>query len=95
MTLSDVKTLKRLSATVAIIPLLLAGSALAHEAHQQENGHAHAIEIPADAAVPLFEGLGNHHFSITTSSETAQAYFNQGLTFTYGFNHFEAIRSFE
>jgi tetratricopeptide (TPR) repeat protein len=31
---------------------------------------------------------------VTTSSATAQAYFDQGLMFIYGFNHFEAARSF-
>ncbi|MFP3435554.1 hypothetical protein SB781_37975, partial [Paraburkholderia sp. SIMBA_061] len=44
--------------------------------------------------MPLFQGLGDHAFPISTSSEKAQAYFNQGLTFIYGFNHFEAQRSF-
>lgn len=62
--------------------------ALAHDAHQ-----GHDI-IPADAPPPLFEGLGDHYVAITTSSEEAQRYFDQGLMFTYGFNHFEAGRSF-
>jgi len=44
--------------------------------------------------VPLFEGLGDLDFPITTTSELAQAYFNQGLTLSYGFNHGEAARSF-
>lgn len=32
---------------------------------------------------------------ITTASKPAQQYFNQGLRLTYGFNHGEAIRSFQ
>jgi tetratricopeptide (TPR) repeat protein len=60
----------------------------------QEGGHDHAPSV-SDAAVPLFDGLGDHHFPITTASEEAQAYFDQGLTFVYGFDHFEARRSFE
>jgi tetratricopeptide (TPR) repeat protein len=44
---------------------------------------------------PLFEGLGNHHREITTDSATSQRFFDQGLAFLYGFNHPEAIRSFE
>jgi tetratricopeptide (TPR) repeat protein len=44
---------------------------------------------------PLFEGLGHHRRAVTTSSEAAQRYFDQGLTWTYAFNHDEAIRSFE
>ena len=45
---------------------------------------------------PLFSDLGgNLSFPITTSSELAQKYFNQGLTLAYGFNHAEAFRSFK
>ncbi len=44
---------------------------------------------------PLFSNLGNLQFQITTSSELAQKYFNQGVTFAYGFNHAEAYRSFK
>jgi len=44
--------------------------------------------------VPLYEGLGPHARKVTTSSPQAQRYFNQGLSFLYGFNHDEAIRSF-
>lgn len=42
----------------------------------------------------LFDGLGDHHRTITTSSPEAQKYFDQGLTWAYAFNHDEAIRSF-
>jgi tetratricopeptide (TPR) repeat protein len=44
---------------------------------------------------PLFEGLGHHRRAVATSSPEAQKYFDQGLTWTYAFNHDEAIRSFE
>jgi tetratricopeptide (TPR) repeat protein len=47
------------------------------------------------AAVPLFDNLGSLHHPITTTSEQAQRYFDQGLRLVYGFNHEEAIRSFE
>ncbi|MGK7908659.1 MAG: hypothetical protein AB4040_15735 [Synechococcus sp.] len=46
------------------------------------------------AQVPLFEGLETVSHPITTSSELAQQYFNQGLALTFGFNHAEAARSF-
>jgi tetratricopeptide (TPR) repeat protein len=42
----------------------------------------------------LFEGLGNVHRPITTSSAEAQKYFDQGLALMWGFNHDEAARSF-
>ena len=45
--------------------------------------------------VPLFEGMGHHHRAVTTSSDLAQRYFDQGLIWAYAFNHDEAIRSFE
>jgi hypothetical protein len=43
---------------------------------------------------PRFEGLGDLDFPITTDSEDAQAFFEQGLLLSYGFNHAEAARSF-
>ncbi len=48
-----------------------------------------------DAPVPLFEDLGTYHRPITTKSELAQRYFNQGFRLVYGFNHNEAIRAFK
>lgn len=47
-----------------------------------------------DSVAPLLEGIGPVHFPISTESERTQAYFNQALTFSYGFNHAEAARSF-
>ncbi|MCW5776207.1 MAG: hypothetical protein KIS87_07210 [Phycisphaeraceae bacterium] len=43
----------------------------------------------------LFENMGGHTRTITTSSPLAQEHFNQGLAWLYGFNHDEAIRSFQ
>jgi tetratricopeptide (TPR) repeat protein len=61
-----------------------------------------AMFSPAEAATaeqtdapPLFGNLGSLHHPITTTSEQAQRYFDQGLRFVYAFNHEEAIRSFE
>ncbi|MHC4751503.1 MAG: tetratricopeptide repeat protein [Planctomycetota bacterium] len=42
----------------------------------------------------LFENLGDHYHPITTKSDLAQHYFNQGLVFAYAFNHAEAERAF-
>ncbi len=47
------------------------------------------------AEVPLYGDLGDHHRAVSTSSEDAQAYFDQGLRLQYAFNHPEAIRSYE
>ncbi|MBX3744592.1 MAG: hypothetical protein KF833_04730 [Verrucomicrobiae bacterium] len=46
-------------------------------------------------SAPLFDNLGRHHHPITTRSPLAQRYFNQGMVLLYGFNHAEAIRSFQ
>jgi tetratricopeptide (TPR) repeat protein len=43
---------------------------------------------------PLFDDLGSHHHTVTTTSESAQKYFDQGLRLIYGFNHEEAERAF-
>ena len=45
--------------------------------------------------VKLLPGLGKHTHSIATVSTEAQQYFDQGLNLLYGFNRFEAFRSFE
>ena len=54
-----------------------------------------SAETPAGAEVQLWEGLGPTSFTITTKDATAQKYFNQGLVFAYGFNHWEAQRAFQ
>lgn len=58
------------------------------------------IAIISDRAMPeaspiRFEGMGHHMRAITTDSAECQAFFNQGLTWAYAFNHDEAIRSFK
>ncbi len=50
---------------------------------------------PSAKRSPLFTGMGSHKHPVTTKSALAQRYFDQGLTLVYGFNHEEAIRSFE
>jgi tetratricopeptide (TPR) repeat protein len=43
---------------------------------------------------PLYEGLGDLSWPVTTSSDLAQQYFDQGLRLTWAFNHGEARRAF-
>src|SRR5690606_40474422 len=49
------------------------------------------ISQPAAAqkAVPLFDDLGSHSYTISTENPQTQRYFNQGLRLYYGFNHAE------
>jgi tetratricopeptide (TPR) repeat protein len=44
--------------------------------------------------VNLLEGLGDHHFPVTSAHPEVQRWFDQGLMLTYGFNHDAAERSF-
>jgi tetratricopeptide (TPR) repeat protein len=53
-----------------------------------------ASRSAAPGAARLYEGFGNYHRPISTSSPEAQRWFDQGLQLLYGFNHDEAIRSF-
>jgi len=43
---------------------------------------------------PLLEGMGGFHYPVNTNDTLAQAYFDQGLVLSYGFNHRESHRSF-
>ncbi|MGE0157797.1 MAG: tetratricopeptide repeat protein [Gemmatimonadales bacterium] len=52
------------------------------------------VLLGAQEQVPLLDGLGDHHYEITTSEPLAQRYFDQGLRLYYAFNHAEAVRSF-
>lgn len=58
---------------------------------------AAAVAGPVSASfapIPLYKDLSGPRFPVTTSSEQARRYFNQGLLLTYGFNHAGAVRSF-
>jgi tetratricopeptide (TPR) repeat protein len=39
--------------------------------------------------------IGRHHHPIDTKNKSVQDYFDQGITFIYGFNHEEAARAFQ
>ena len=88
--------------------LSMSVSALAHQAQAHETqrktelfkpGVGVADEEPVQAAAGgggkpvLYRGLGSRSFPITASPE-AQAYFDQGLTLSWAFNHAEALRAF-
>lgn len=67
---------------------LLAAGAMAHEPVAPADPKAQS------ATVPLYDNLGNLTYPVTTASELAQRYFDQGLRLTYAFNHAEALRAF-
>lgn len=71
-------------------------SASPSETEGPHGGHvmpAWSLDALAQGAVTLPD-LGEHQRVVTTNSEQAQAFFNQGLALTYGFNHDEAARSY-
>lgn len=68
-----------------ITVVLLAGSLYA-QTHEHKQ---------TDKAPVLMKGMGSLHHPIATSNPEAQKFFDQGLTLYYGFNHAEAIRSFQ
>lgn len=43
----------------------------------------------------LYDGFGGYHRRVSTESAEAQRWFDQGFQLLYGFNHDEAIRSFQ
>ena len=49
---------------------------------------------PSEKPVTLIPGLGTYTHTIATRSPEAQKFFNQGLNLLYGFNRYEALRSF-
>ncbi len=78
--------LKNLASSRALVALVLFSSL-------GGCGNQSTVQERADAP-PLFDGMGQHHRAVTTSSPLAQRYFDQGLVWAYAFNHDEAIRSF-
>ncbi len=78
---------------------LLCGSALAALCCVIGTATADMTSAPATLeqwaeGAQLFDGLGNFHRGVTTSSKEAQAYFDQGMRLLWAFNHDESSRSF-
>src|SRR5712692_3020438 len=49
---------------------------------------------PSGAIAPRLQNLGAHTFPVTTKSQRAQLFFNQGINLSYAFNLAEAGRAF-
>lgn len=77
--------------------VLLAGTTVQaqvpeHKHYQESESFSEAA--PSGAIAPRLQNVGKHTFPVTTQSEQAQRFINQGLNLTYGFNHAEAGRAF-
>jgi tetratricopeptide (TPR) repeat protein len=55
----------------------------------------HDMKPPAEKPVVLYKGLGAWRHPIATKSAEAQRFFDQGLSLLFGFNRYEALRSFK
>src|SRR5688500_13825469 len=84
-------------AAVAFGPPVVAGAA----AQAAGPSHTHSDDrkpapgsAPGAPLAPRLQNLGVHTFPVSTKSERAQLFMNQGLILTYGFNHAEAGRAF-
>ncbi len=82
------KVLKRF---VLPLALLLSASLSGQLLAQSAESGKHLFE---GQMAPLLDGMGDHHFAISTDDTLAQEFFNQGLVLAYGFNHKESARSF-
>lgn len=58
-----------------------------------QDQHAHS-PAPSEKPVSLLPGMGKYTRIIRTNQQEAQRYFDQGLNLLYGFNRYEAWRSF-
>ncbi len=89
--------LRSVSLSVLLLaPAIAAAQAPAVPSHQhylQPPGYDQA-PAPGMPLAPRLQNLGSHTFPVTTASEQAQRFVNQGLNLVYGFNHAEAGRAF-
>jgi tetratricopeptide (TPR) repeat protein len=64
-----------------------------HQHYQKPPTYDQAA-APGMPLAPRLQSLGTHTFKVSTSSDRAQMFINQGVNLAYGFNHAEAFRAF-
>ncbi len=88
----------RKSAFFCALVLALGGarSAAAQDVnHKHYDKNEHYLQPGSEGQLaPRLMNVGDHKFPVTTKSDRAQLFFNQGINFSYGFNHAEAFRAF-
>jgi len=80
--------------SIASIAVCSGADAKHYDKHDERTLREDPRSAPGQIA-PVLEGVGEHHHKITTNSDRAQFFFDQGLKLTYAFNHREALRSFK
>ena len=91
--------------TLGPLPLVIAGLLIpvpgfaqnppvpSHQHYQKPATYDQAA-APGMPLAPRLQSLGTHTFKVSTSSDRAQMFINQGVNLAYGFNHAEAFRAF-
>jgi tetratricopeptide (TPR) repeat protein len=87
------KPLQKSVLTRVLAPLILFLFFTAAVASGSSGKHDHSSDEAR--GVTLIDGLIDLQFPITTDSQAARDYFNQGLVLTYGFDHADAEVSFQ
>ena len=82
----------RAQSAICLILLILFNQANGQHQHQTE--YAPAFNVASLPAPLLMKNIGSSEIKITTKSETAQKYFNQGLNLLHAFWDVEAFRAF-
>lgn len=82
----------RIRLAICLILLILINQANGQQHHQTE--YSPAFNVASLPAPPLMKGIGASRMKISTKSEAAQAYFNQGLNLLHAFWDVEAYRAF-
>jgi tetratricopeptide (TPR) repeat protein len=82
-----------LALAFGVIP---AASLRAEKTQHQHYAETAGVRTPGPdgSLAPRLQDLGTHTFPVSTRSEQAQLFVNQGLNLAYGFNHAEAGRAF-
>ena len=77
-----------------LVALVIA--AVAHS-EQAQSGHVERVHVPEallQRPLPLRNGIGKVHEDVATTSNDAQAYYDQGLAYLHSYVWIEAARSF-
>src|SRR5512135_612655 len=82
--------MRRAAPLYLFLPLLLLAAPV-----RAQHDHDMTMAAPAGGGATLMKGFGDVHHTVTTRSKEAQKFFDQGLALCFGFNHDEAVRSFE
>jgi tetratricopeptide (TPR) repeat protein len=83
-----------MASALALVGGVYAFAQKPHHKHYSEPEGMAEPASPTDRLAPRLQNLGSHTFPVTTKSEEAQLFMNQGLNLSYGFNHAEAGRAF-